>query len=169
MTTTTSRQATDRQRDYLRSLLGRVGQDVAVADLGDLTSKAASALIDALIEQAKKLPVTPPPVDVDPDLTPAGCYRLRFSGSDLNVKIDRPTSGRWAGFVFVKTLDEHGFEQRLSRADTKGVLTAIAEMGAKESSAEYGRYSGVCGVCHRTLTNPDSIQAGIGPVCASRF
>jgi hypothetical protein len=28
---------------------------------------------------------------------------------------------------------------------------------------------GRCGICHRTLTNPVHIEAGIGPVCASRI
>ena len=32
-----------------------------------------------------------------------------------------------------------------------------------------GKRTGVCQVCHRKLTNPKSIEAGIGPVCAKRI
>ncbi len=35
--------------------------------------------------------------------------------------------------------------------------------------SKYGKETGTCLVCGRTLTNPDSIEAGIGPICASRF
>jgi hypothetical protein len=36
-------------------------------------------------------------------------------------------------------------------------------------AAEFGRCFGACCVCGRTLTNPDSIEAGIGPICAGRL
>jgi len=37
-----------------------------------------------------------------------------------------------------------------------------------EQAAEYGRLYGVCCVCGATLTDEDSIAAGIGPICASK-
>lgn len=33
----------------------------------------------------------------------------------------------------------------------------------------YGHESGVCAVCHRTLSDPLSVQMGIGPICAKRL
>lgn len=33
----------------------------------------------------------------------------------------------------------------------------------------YGKRYGKCSVCARTLTDPESIDRGIGPVCAERF
>lgn len=33
----------------------------------------------------------------------------------------------------------------------------------------YGRETGTCGVCDRTLTNPESIERGIGPICARKI
>lgn len=38
-----------------------------------------------------------------------------------------------------------------------------------EQAAQYGKQTGVCCQCGRTLTNPDSIEAGIGPICAGGF
>lgn len=38
-----------------------------------------------------------------------------------------------------------------------------------ERAREYGRLYGRCMLCGRTLTDPSSIEAGIGPVCASKL
>jgi hypothetical protein len=38
----------------------------------------------------------------------------------------------------------------------------------KAASQAYARESGCCGICGRTLTTPESLEAGIGPVCAER-
>lgn len=38
-----------------------------------------------------------------------------------------------------------------------------------EQAKEFGALYGTCCVCGRTLTNESSIEAGIGPVCASKF
>jgi hypothetical protein len=35
--------------------------------------------------------------------------------------------------------------------------------------AEYGRLTGSCSFCGRTLTHPDSKRYGYGPVCAERY
>lgn len=60
------------------------------------------------------------------------------------------TSGRWEyanGIVYTLREDE-----RLSLDEAK----------------EFGRRTGVCCVCGAELTNPQSIEAGIGPICGSR-
>jgi len=48
------------------------------------------------------------------------------------------------------------------------VVGRIAVAGADESMRRYGRQIGRCCLCHRTLTDLPSRQAGIGPVCAAR-
>ena len=39
----------------------------------------------------------------------------------------------------------------------------------KEDAALYGKMYGVCANCGALLTNEDSIERGIGPICAERF
>ena len=39
----------------------------------------------------------------------------------------------------------------------------------KEQAAAYGRKTGRCMICGRELTKQESIDAGIGPICASGF
>jgi len=38
-----------------------------------------------------------------------------------------------------------------------------------QAAMKYGKLSGRCCSCGRDLTDPDSIEAGIGPVCATKF
>ena len=49
--------------------------------------------------------------------------------------------------------------------DVHGMLTRFLVDPASEARA-YGKRTGICCCCGRTLTNPDSIAAGIGPICA---
>jgi hypothetical protein len=37
-----------------------------------------------------------------------------------------------------------------------------------EKAAEFGHLHGLCAICGRTLTDPASVERGIGPVCATR-
>ena len=56
-----------------------------------------------------------------------------------------------------------------------GNLSIVLEQLVKDdenfqaSVIAYGKRTGRCGVCHRPLTNPASIAAGIGPICAGYF
>jgi hypothetical protein len=38
-----------------------------------------------------------------------------------------------------------------------------------EAAVRYGRQTGRCSCCGRELTNKASIDAGIGPICASKW
>jgi hypothetical protein len=48
-------------------------------------------------------------------------------------------------------------------AAIEGILTDLA--GADTYQANYGRFTGRCGCCHRHLTDPTSKLHGIGPEC----
>ncbi|MBV9869122.1 MAG: hypothetical protein JO214_00625 [Frankiaceae bacterium] len=143
-----------------------------------LSKEGASKLIGWLDAQGgKKVTATAPATDdqgwVDAETVPAGSYALTIEdssvGNDLAFyRVDRPTEGKWAGFVFVKL--ELGPEtQRLSIPAQKSVLRRIAEVGAREASILYGQKIEKCGVCHTKLTNKESREAGIGPDCRKKF
>lgn len=103
---------------------------------------------------------------------PAGRYAIETAEGATNAlafyKVDRPTEGRWAGYVFVKLIVSDD-EQRMSRAAGDAILRKIAEVGAEAASARYGHEIGSCGICGRTLTNDESRERGIGPVCAEKM
>lgn len=53
----------------------------------------------------------------------------------------------------------------------KDMLTLLREFESNPLAAamKYGKLAGRCCSCGRDLTNPESIEAGIGPICAGRF
>jgi len=60
---------------------------------------------------------------------------------------------------------------RNAGADIDALRALIAELEANPlvAAMKYGRLSGRCCSCGRDLTDPSSIKAGIGPICATKF
>jgi hypothetical protein len=65
-----------------------------------------------------------------------------------------------------KYADQHSAATPLSQC-VRFLITATPER-RHEFGVAYAKASGRCYVCNRTLTTPESIEAGIGPVCAGR-
>lgn len=55
-----------------------------------------------------------------------------------------------------------------ARAEIEAVLVEF-EADPLAAAVKYGRESGCCCSCGRDLTDPASIEAGIGPICAGKF
>jgi hypothetical protein len=106
------------------------------------------------------------------DVVPAGRYAVFNDDQSVNdiafYKVDRPDTGKWAGYVFVKQIVGPD-EQRLSKANTAAVLNKIAAEGADVASARFGHETRKCGVCNTNLTNKASRERGIGPDCAKNM
>lgn len=137
-----------------------------------LTKAGASRMIDWLQGLTRKDDNHAEAELADDDAVPAGRYAITPLNGAANettfYKVDRPTEGRWAGYVFVKMLvgpEEH----RLSKAQGQAVLARIAAAGAEQASARYGHEIGECGVCGGRLTNDESRERGIGPICAAKM
>ena len=104
---------------------------------------------------------------------PAGRYAVEGSdGTTDFYKVDKPEKGRWEGYTFVKLLiasGGHGIEslseQNIRGAAAKTILARIEEAGIEESMKAFGHAIGSCGRCGRVLTNEESRELGIGPVC----
>ena len=103
---------------------------------------------------------------------------LRFKG--VNVKPNRDLTALW---VTSQTEMEHGnyglqpkylgkvtrqaLDSRLSD-DIQEVLMSAAN-DPLTAAIRYGKVSGECSCCGRELTDPQSIERGIGPICATKF
>ena len=138
------------------------------------TVQAASELIDTLLKAPRRAAAA---VANAFSLTvPGGRYAVRDDNGAFRFYIvNSPDKGRWVGWYFVdiQAGDERYKLGRQRPGDSyqgKG-LDALRAIQADPlaASVAYGRELGLCGVCGRTLTDPESIAAGIGPVCASKF
>lgn len=145
---------------------------------GSFTKASARKTIDRLLvldpkvaKGAKRHPANDATIPAA-DIVPEGRYAVPTEDGALNklafYKVDRPTEGKWAGYVFVKLMLSDN-EQRMSKAAGAAILAKIAQVGAANASAAYGREFKHCGVCGRGLTNDESRKVGIGPDCRAKL
>jgi hypothetical protein len=186
--------ASDKQIAYINGLVAERDLDARELD-GDqvetllnvgggktITSREASHLIDGLRALPYKTVTTQAPVANGPvnglDLTglPSGHYAVPGGDTRLKVRIDKPTKGNWAGFVFVKDGAEYGQERRYGmqkpgqayRGDIEDALRAIVA-DPQAAAHRYGELTGRCAICNRQLEDEQSVARGIGPICWSNL
>lgn len=129
----------------------------------DLASRWITRLLELKKEAPKETKRSGGAIQTD---VPAGHYAVTGEdGTTDFYRVDRPEKGRWAGYVFVKLQLSDDY-QNCSIPTAKAILAKIEEAGPREAAIRYGHELGKCSICNRTLTNPESIEAGIGPVCA---
>jgi hypothetical protein len=172
--------ASDKQRSYLTSLATRVAEiegwgrvaldNVLELAIPDLDSREASRQIDSWKAIVDAAPAPKPQAQAPAVDVPAGRYAVPTNeGHYAFYKVDRPTEGRWAGYVFAKQLIGSvgsWSEQRLSRDVTQTILARIATQGVEESARLFGIKARACGFCMSPLSNPQSRAAGYGSTCA---
>ena len=75
-----------------------------------------------------------------------------------------------SGFMYAKKLTEveEGKWKFVFAQGTIAKLTPQHRLTA-EAAKEFGKVTGVCSVCGRTLTDETSIAEGIGPICKKRI
>lgn len=168
---------TPKQVQFLRTLaVEALGEAAAHEHLEQLraeyprpTQQQASDWIEELKKRKSQGSVTSPPRARGglPSVA-AGRYALTATdGQTYFYKVDRPREGKFAGWTFVKWVRPSGYESAVSKDESAKVLAKIAE-NPMDALVAYGRLTGVCGVCGRKLTDPESVRAGIGPVCAEK-
>lgn len=87
-----------------------------------------------------------------------------------------PSHGRNAGAVYVKAQGEYQgkimggtFKPASDCYDDTGAKVAKIAKDPRGAAVQYGRDTGICACCGRTLTDPKSIELGIGPICADTW
>lgn len=168
MTMTATRPASQKQLDFITKLLNErdtCGTPYAMhssAPAG-LTSRQASAAIDALLLQPKAQGSDRSNVTKVTDTNLEGMHKL----GDRIFKVQVAVHG--SGRLYAKELKQYGEDWSFEFAPGMiHKLDASTKMTLEEAKA-FGALYGTCCVCGRTLTNETSIEEGIGPVCAGRF
>lgn len=84
-------------------------------------------------------------------------------------KVNQGKEGsKWEGFTFldIQAGDDYHPIRNVSH---KTLILSTIQGNPEKAMADYGLQLGACGVCMRTLTNPESIERGIGPKCAMKM
>ena len=156
---------TEAQFSYLIGLIGQAHPDPAKRSAALVTAagfdfNTASAAIDSLKATVK---AAPPAAPVMPAyLPPFGHYlidgvevhvkKLNYGGSAAVIK-----GGKWLGVV-----GKHA-------SAAAAIATLDSADAAYAAVLKYSEVTHKCGVCNTKLTDPKSIAAGIGPVCAKKY
>lgn len=114
--------------------------------------------IGIFLDNIKGCPLRPSQTRTSAVQVGEGMYRK----DGVIYKVQKAIHG--SGHLYVKRLTETGFEYA---AGALGALREEHKMTLEECK-EYGALYGTCCVCGRTLTDENSIAAGIGPVCAGK-
>lgn len=158
---------------------------------GSLTEKqisAAQKMLAKVAEGRAKRAAEKNEKQVSVDLTP---IRMMFEAAVASGRkkptyraegliISRaPDHGRNAGSLYVKTDDSREYQGKIgednvyrpvgsAEASTAQALQVIAE-NPSDAAIRYGRKTGNCAICGRELTAAESVERGIGPICADNF
>lgn len=106
-----------------------------------------------------------------------GLKAPRFYAAGLVLSLAKARSAN-AGAVYVKRGGEYlgkvqgrAFKPVCDPTTAAGIAGLLAEIAQDpmEAAKRHGRSTGVCCCCGRTLTDPDSVAAGIGPICAEKW
>ena len=168
MNTVNRRPATEKQFSFLRNLIAERAMDKDLAQwvndsrtratTGMMTSLEASKLIDALLDAPKKV------VIVEAEEPEAGVYR--DGKTYFRVYLGQQSGKMLAKrILFVTSTDV----EYVSAGLAARVLSPMAARLSLEEVGKLGVATGSCLVCGRRLDDPESVDRGIGPVCASRY
>lgn len=176
--------ATPKQTSFLTALLNErrnhlegEGQDVddliASLDTDAMDPGRASRWIERLLE----IPKDSGQRNGSKREVPSGMYRLE-DGTIVRVYLGQQSGTQLAkklvdtGVPYPKDETGHAAEGTIHEYEYLGAAYRFVPEGTPMLSLaeakEYGRMSGTCCRCGRRLDVPESVEAGIGPVCATK-
>lgn len=150
--------ASEKQLAFYTKLMGeREVEDPTFGLVENATSKEASAAIDALLKMPK---IAQAPL---PELPPVGYYVF---GTEVFVVVKSKHTERRYAKKAIKSYSG----KKYTWAYAPGAIAKLA--GALpvtvDEAAQFGHLHGYCVICGAELTDPKSVQQGIGPVCIKK-
>jgi len=147
--------ATSSQISYLESLATSRVISAPLPVFTTLSKSEASTLITTL----KALPYVPraPRAGAPASDLVEGIY---FRDGEV-YKVKKSSAGRMYALIL------RGSSWSYDPSNVRGL--ALENRITLEQASEFGIRTGVCAICGIPLTNLDSLERGIGPVCARRF
>lgn len=167
--------------DFAQSMLD------AVRKYGDLTEKQLAAVQKCVAKMNERKVEAVKRAESAPELTVTAIADAFINAKDKGIKHPRlrldtfvftpaPDNGNNAGAIYVKegeqylgkVLNGRFLRTRDCAVETESRIVEVASH-PKEAAQAYGRRYGSCAVCGRELSQKDSVDLGIGPICAGRM
>jgi hypothetical protein len=148
---------TDRERDRIKSIISdvRAGEEVSKSEASDLIGTLIAAR-DAKPKPERK------------NATPG--YYIRHTANEFVVVIEnRAKTNTYAKRLEVTKTDAGRTVARWKYVAGLGFAVADLTPMTLQEAAKFGHLHGVCFVCCKQLTDPESVKRGIGPTCAKKF
>lgn len=144
--------ATPKQVAFIKSLMEQKSVSSDSVNFYGLTKSSASSTIEALLAMSTPQAAPVEALEVGMYMRDGEIYRVQKS--------------RETGNLYAKHLDS----ETLKFAYAPGAIKrlTLADKMSLEVAKAWGLQTGTCCVCARTLTDPESVEQGIGPVCAGR-
>lgn len=169
----------DGRNDFATSLSNQL------AERGSLSNRQLEAVRNNISKAAQRAQeradaaakAEPQGNGLDISAIPEGRYAVPDGDTRLKIMIKRPKPpSQWAGFIFVSDAAVYGQQTKYGRqapgktysGKVQEALRAIVA-DPRAAMAAYGKLTGTCGVCGRPLEDVESVERGIGPICAERF
>lgn len=162
--------------DFHRSLLSEVSRwgGLTAAQIEALTTPQQPALpftpdvptsnLEAAIEYARGKGVPQPIIRVAGfSFMPADPQRAKPENAKAIFVNTAERNGKYLGKVLHGRFMPYGITGDVHAK----ILRAIED--PYTAAVEYGRLTGRCSICNRTLSNEESVKLGIGPVCRAKF
>lgn len=167
--------ATDKQLAFIGRLsdervLGSI-EEAMIERAPRYDKRQASALINMLLACPKKQPVFASATSVSPDRLDAEVeegYYVEGKGETaqvFHVTWNRPHTRK---YVLRLNTEPKAKRWEYLRDTDPSELAGLPKLSLLEA-AKFGKRTGRCAVCGRTLSTNESMARGIGPVCAEKL
>lgn len=154
--------ATDKAVNFLRNLGHEYDIGMTIEDFDVMlgiwkeASLLTSAFVSERIEEYKACPKRPETSVAEGYYTTDGLY--------YKVVLNKAKTGSYAKQLIL-------VEGKAKWEYAKGAVNSLRGLTplSVEEAAAWGHLHGQCIICCRPLTDPESVMAGIGPVCAKKL
>lgn len=110
------------------------------------------------------------PMATSPEPLPASSYALETANGLAFYEVQNG-KGKWKGTQFlVKLIGHPGTWKKIPvKGSARSIVMAQLQEDPKAAAILFSRNFTICAVCGSPLSDPESLAAGLGPVCATRF
>lgn len=110
------------------------------------------------------------PMATAKEVLPDSRYALRTDNGLVFYEV-RTGKGKWAGFQFLDRLIGHPGDWLKTpvKGANKAAVMSLLRQDPLDSALLYSTEFTRCAACDSPLSDPESVERGMGPVCIARF